>query len=90
MKSSHHTVGRHGFIVLHKVYTMPKYGRYFLVKFSLREALKEVASLVFKNAWLNDEHTVNFCPDYFRKTNAFLVHTTQQTSSILLAKRFGV
>ena len=69
---------------------MPKDGHYFLVKFSLREALEEVASLVFKDPWLNDEYTVNFCPNYFHKTNAFLVHTTQQTSSILLAKRFGV
>ena len=59
MQSSHHTIGRHGFIVLHKVYAMPKYGRYFLVKFSLGEALEKIASRIFEDAWLNDEHTVD-------------------------------
>ena len=37
---------------------MPKYGRYFLVKFPLRETLEEVASGVFEYARLNDEHAI--------------------------------
>ena len=65
MKPSHYSIARHGFIVLHKVNFMPKYGRYFLVKFSLREAFEEVASRIFEHSWLNDEHTVNICFDYF-------------------------
>ena len=56
VKTTHHTVGRHRFVVLHEVDTMPKDGRYFLVKLSLREALEEVAAGVFEYTWLNDEH----------------------------------
>ena len=58
MQSSHHTVGGDGFIILHKVYTMPKDGRYLLIKLSLRETLEEVSSRISKHTWLNDEHTV--------------------------------
>ena len=39
---------------------MPKDGRYFLVKFYLREALKEVAPRIFKHTGLNDEYTVDW------------------------------
>ena len=35
---------------------MSKDGRYFLVKLSLRETLEEIASGVFEDAGLNDEH----------------------------------
>ena len=35
--------------------TMPKDGRYFLIKFPLREALEEIAAGVFEDAGLNDE-----------------------------------
>ena len=41
---------------LARVDTMPKDGRYFLVEFSLREALEEVAPGVFEDARLNNEH----------------------------------
>ena len=34
-----------------------KYGRYFLIELSLREAFEEIASGVFENTGLNDEHT---------------------------------
>ena len=47
---------------------MPKDGRYFLIKLSLREALEEVASGVFEDAWLNDEHTGDGCFYYFHKS----------------------
>ena len=43
---------------------MPNYGRYFLVKLSLREALEEIASGVFEYAWLNDEHAGDICLYY--------------------------
>ena len=35
---------------------MPKDGRYFLIEFPLREALKEIATGVFEDTGLNDEH----------------------------------
>ena len=43
---------------------MPKDGRYFLVKFSLREALEEVATRVFEDTGLNDEHAGDICLYY--------------------------
>ena len=45
--------------------TMPKDGRYFLVKLPLREALEEIAAGVFEYTGLNDEHAVDICIDYF-------------------------
>ena len=64
MKTSHHAVGWHRLVVLHKVDTMPKDGRYFIIEFSLREALEEVATGVFEYARLNDEHAGNICLYY--------------------------
>ena len=46
---------------------MPKDGRYFLVKLPLREALEEVASGVFEDTGLNNEHARDICIDYFHK-----------------------
>ena len=43
-------------LYLARVDTMPKDGRYLLVKLSLREALEEVTSGVFEYAGLNNEH----------------------------------
>ena len=40
---------------------MPKDGRYFLVKFSLREALEEITAGVFEDARLNNEHAGDGC-----------------------------
>ena len=40
---------------------MPKDGRYFLVKLSLRETLEEVATGVFEYTGLNDEHAGDGC-----------------------------
>ena len=61
MQTTHHTVCRHGFIVLHEVDSMPKYGSNLFIKLSLREALEEIALGVFKYAWLNDEHAGDIC-----------------------------
>ena len=47
---------------------MPKYGLYFLIKLSLREALEEVASGVFEYTGLNDEHAVDICLNYVHNT----------------------
>ena len=55
---------------------MPKYGRNFFVKLSLREALEEVASSVFEDAWLNDEHAVDICFYYFH-IQILLLHLYQ-------------
>ena len=46
---------------------MPKYGRNFLVKLSLRETLKEIAAGVFEYAGLNDEHAGDICLYYFHR-----------------------
>ena len=43
---------------------MPKEGRYFLIKLSLREALEEIASGVFEDTGLNDEHAGDSCLNY--------------------------
>ena len=67
MQATHHAVGWHRFVVLHEVDTMPKDGRYLLVKFPLREALEEVATWVFEYSGLNDEHTRDICLYYFHK-----------------------
>ena len=40
---------------------MPKYGRYFLIKLALSEALEEVASGVFEYAGLNNENARDGC-----------------------------
>ena len=47
---------------------MPKDGRYFLIELSLREALEEVATGVFEDAWLNDEDAGDICIYYFHKS----------------------
>ena len=45
--------------------TVPKDGRYLIIKFSLRETLEEIAPGVFKYARLNDEHAGDICFYYF-------------------------
>ena len=73
MKTTHHTVWWHRLVVLHEVDTVPKDGRYFLVKLSLRETLKEIAAGVFEYAGLNDEHAGDICLYNFHKN--FLYYT---------------
>ena len=46
---------------------MPKYGRYFIIEFFLREALEEIASGIFEYAWLNDEHARDICLYYIHR-----------------------
>ena len=43
---------------------MPKDGLYFLVELSLREALEEVATGVFEDSRLNNEHAGDICLYY--------------------------
>ena len=40
---------------------MSKYGRYFLIELSLREAFEEIAAGVFEYTGLNDEHAGDGC-----------------------------
>ena len=47
---------------------MPKDGRYFLIKFSLREALEEITAGVFEYAGLNDEDARDICLYYVHIT----------------------
>ena len=56
MKTMHHAIWWHRLVVLHEVDTMPKDGRYFLIKFSLREALEEITAGVFEDTGLNNEN----------------------------------
>ena len=42
-------------------YTVSKDGRYLLVEFPLRKTLEEVATGVFEDARLNDEHAGDTC-----------------------------
>ena len=43
---------------------MPKDGRYFLIKLSLREALEEIAAGVFEYTGLNYKHAGDICLYY--------------------------
>ena len=40
---------------------MPRYRRYLLVKLSLRKTLEEIATGVFEDTGLNDEHAGDIC-----------------------------
>ena len=61
VKAAHHAVGRHGFVVLHEMNTMPQNGRHFFVKFTLRKRFKEVSSRVVEYTRLYDEHSFYGC-----------------------------
>ena len=43
---------------------MPKDGRYFLIELSLRETLEEIATGVFEDTGLNNEHAGDICLNY--------------------------
>ena len=55
----------------HKVDTMPKDGRYFLIELTLRETLEEIAAGVFEYAGLNDEHAGDICLYYIHNVISF-------------------
>ena len=59
MQASHHAITRHTFIVLYE----PDRA-YLLIEFSLGETLKEIASRVGEDAWLNDDYAINGCLYY--------------------------
>ena len=42
---------------------------YFLIEFSLREALEEITTRVFEEAWLNNEYAFNISFDYIHCFN---------------------
>ena len=46
---------------------------YLLFEFSQREALEKIASGVFEDARLNDEHAVDICLYYFHITELSIV-----------------
>ena len=56
MQASHNAIAAHRLVVLAEVYTMTQDWSNLLFKLSLREALEEIASGVFEDARLNDEH----------------------------------
>ena len=58
VQASHNAIAAHRLVVLAEVYTMTQDWSNLLFKLSLAEALEEVASGVFENTGLNDEHTV--------------------------------
>ena len=50
VQSSHHPIGGHAFVILHKVD-----GAYFLLELSLRERFEEVPASIPEDAWFYDE-----------------------------------
>ena len=63
MQSAHHPAGRHGFVVLNKIYVAAD----GLAERAVVIAFKKIAALVVENAWLKDEHAVNIGFDYFHE-----------------------
>lgn len=87
MQASHHTIAAHRLVVLHEVDTMPKDRRYFLIELSLREALEEVATGVFEDAWLNDEDAGDICIYYFhyyKSKYLFYINTLLDTKALFI------
>lgn len=64
MQSAHHSAGRHGFVVLNKIYVAAD----GLAERAVVVAFKKIAALVVENAWLKDEHAVNIGFDYFHES----------------------
>lgn len=58
MQASHYSIDGHGFVVLYEVD-----GADFLFKFSLGEALEEVASGVFEDMRFDNDYSVYICFD---------------------------
>lgn len=63
MQSAHHSAGRHGFVVLNKIYIAAD----GLAEGAVVVAFKKIAALVVENAWFKDEHAVNIGFDYFHE-----------------------
>lgn len=64
MQAAHHSAGRHGFVVLNKIYVAAD----GLAERAVVVAFKKIAALVIENAWLKDEHAVNIGFDYFHES----------------------
>ena len=64
MQSAHHSAGRHGFVVLNKIYVAAD----GLAERAVVVAFKKISALVVENAWLKDEHAVNIGFDYFHES----------------------
>ena len=56
MQTSHHAIAAHRLVVLAEVNTMSQDWGNLLFKFSLAEALEEVAARVAEEAWLYNEN----------------------------------
>ena len=65
VQASHHTIAAHRLVILAEVNTVSQDWGNLLFKLSLAEALEEVATGVFEDAGLNDEHVGNICLYYF-------------------------
>ena len=64
MQTSHHAIAAHKLVVLAEVNTVSQDWGNLLIKFSLAEALEEVATSVAEEAWLNNEHAIYFGLNY--------------------------
>ena len=62
MQSAHDSIRRHALVVLAEVDVAD-----LLFKLTLGETLEEISTSVLKDAWLNDNHAVNFSLYYFHR-----------------------
>ena len=66
---------------------MPKYGRYLIIEFPLREALEEIAAGVFEYARLNDEYAINVC--FIISIKICLIYYCVSASGVLVEREFS-
>ena len=64
MQATHHAIAAHRLVVLAEVNTVSNDRRDLLFKLSLAETLEELAANITEEAWLYNEHTINFCLYY--------------------------
>ena len=64
VQASHYAIAAHRLIVLAEVNTVSQNWGNFLLKLSLAEALKKVATSITEEAWLYNENAFNICFDY--------------------------
>lgn len=64
VQASHHAITAHRLVVLAEVNTVSQDWGNLFFKLSLAETLKDVATRVTEETWLNNENAFNICFDY--------------------------
>ena len=65
MQTTHYAIRAHTLIILAELHLVAHQWLHFLLKLTLAEALKEIATSISKQARLNDEHALNISLYYF-------------------------